>query len=481
MSDLTLPNVEAKYAWRTIPRQEPPKRSGAERMADFLEIYGLFDEATAREQASRCIQCPEPVCVTGCPLGSHIPEWLTRTAEGQFLEAAAILHSTSNLPEVCVTSCPADRLCEGLCILDGRAEPVSIWAIERFLNDYAFAHGAVDAGIVPPNGFRVAVVGSNPGGLACADELARRGYAVTIFDTELLPGGLQIHGLPAFKLEKSVAQRRIDLLRWRGVKFCMGVTFDRDLTLATLQADFDAVFLALGARKARPLAVPGADRAGVVQALPFIIQKNAATPLDMPAIDVTGARVVVLGGGDTAMDCVRTAIRAGAREATCVYRRDAENMPCSRRDYADAIEEGARFLWQAAPVAVLGGEGGAVSGLRLIRTTPGPKAEDGRRAFLAAPGTEFEIAADRVFLALGFEREPLPRAGVFHQLATDDAGSVLVDAHQMTNLPGVFAAGDLVRGPGTALESVRDARKAASGIHEFLAARWPAGAEAAGA
>jgi len=480
MSDITLPNVEAKYAWRTIPRQEPPKRSGAERMADFLEIYGLFDEATAREQASRCIQCPEPVCVSGCPLGSQIPEWLARTAEGQFLEAAAILHSTSNLPEVCVTACPADRLCEGRCILDGHAEPVSIWAIERFLNDYAFAHGAVEAGVVPPNGLCVAVVGSNPGGLACADELARRGYAVTIFDTELLPGGLQIHGLPAFKLEKSIAQRRIDLLRWRGVKFCMGVTFDRDVTLAGLQAEFDAVFLGLGARKARPLMVPGADRTGVVQALPFIIQKNSSTPLEMPAIEVAGRRVVVLGGGDTAMDCVRTAIRAGAREAICIYRRDAENMPCSRRDYADAVEEGARFVWQAAPVAVLGGEGGVVSGLRLVRTAPGASLEDGRRAFPAVPGSEFEIAADWVFLALGFEREPLPRAGSFHQLATDESGTVLVDAHQMTNLPGVFAAGDLVRGPGTALEAVRDARKAAAGIHEHLAPRWPGAAETAG-
>lgn len=477
MSDATLPNVEAKYAWRALPRKEPPKRSGAERMADFLEIYGLFDEATAREQASRCIQCPEPVCVTGCPLGSHIPEWLARTAEGQFLEAAAILHSTSNLPEICVTACPADRLCEGRCILDGRAEPVSIWAIERFLTDYAFAHGAVEAGVVPPNGLRVAVIGSNPGGLACADELARRGYAVTIFDSEPLPGGLQIHGLPAFKLEKSIAQRRIDLLRWRGVKFCMGVTFDRDITLAALQAEFDAVFLGFGARKARPLAVPGADLTGVVQALPFIIQKNSGSSLEMPAIDVAGKRVVVLGGGDTAMDCVRTAIRSGARDAVCVYRRNEENMPCSRRDYEDAVEEGARFVFQAAPAAVLGGEAVAVSGLRLIRTAPGTIMDDGRRAFTAVPGSEFELPADWIFLALGFEREPLPRSDSFHQLATDEPGSVTVDANQMTNLPGVFAAGDIVRGPGTALEAVRDARKAATGIHGYLGARWPSGEE----
>jgi len=477
MSDATLPNLEAKYAWRTLPRKEPPKRSGAERMADFLEIYGLFDEATAREQASRCIQCPEPVCVAGCPLGSHIPEWLARTAEGQFLEAAAILHSTSNLPEICVTACPADRLCEGRCILEGRAEPVSIWAIERFLTDYAFAHGAVEAGAVPPNGLRVAVIGSNPGGLACADELARRGYAVTIFDSDALPGGLQIHGLPAFKLEKSIAQRRIDLLRWRGVKFCMGVTFDRDITLAAMQADFDAVFLGLGARKARSLAVPGADLNGVVQALPFIIHKNSGSALEMPAIDVAGKRVVVLGGGDTAMDCVRTAIRAGARDTVCAYRRNQESMPSSRRDYEDAVEEGARFVFQAAPAAVLGGTGKAVSAVRLARTIPGATMRDGRRDFTPVPGSEFELPADWVFLALGFERESLPRSDSFRQLVTDESGSVMVDANQMTNLPGVFAAGDIVRGPGTALEAVRDARKAAAAIHDHLTARWP-GAEA---
>lgn len=473
MSDATLPNVEAKYAWRNVPRRDPPKRSAAERMADFLEIYGLYDEVAAREQASRCIQCPEPVCVTGCPLGSRIPEWLALTAEGQFLEAAAVLHSTSNLPEVCASACPADQLCEGRCILEGRSEPVSVKAIEQFLNDYAFAHGGREETAAPANGRRVAVVGSNPGGLACADELARRGYAVTIFDSDLLPGGLQVHGIPAFKLEKSVAQRRIDLLRRRGVEFRMGPTIEGDIALAELQARFDAVFLGFGARKARALDIPGADLKGVVQALPFIIQKNSSVALEMPPLDVTGQRVVVIGGGDTALDCARTAVRSGALETVCVYRRDEESMPSSRRDYADAVEEGVRFIFQATPVAVLGSSQGVVTGLRLARTEPEEANASGRRAFRAVPGKEFDFKADWIFLALGFVREPLSRTDSFCKLATDKDGAVIVDAHQMTSVPGVFAGGDIVQGPVTALQAVRDARKAAAAIHDYLAARQP--------
>lgn len=471
MSDITPPKVDAKYAWRALPRQDPPKRPAAERMADFLEVYGLYDEATAREQASRCVQCPEPVCVAGCPLSSNIPEWLALTAEGQFLEAAAVLHSTTSFPEVCATTCPADRLCEGRCILDGRAEPVSIWAIEQFLNDYAFAHGTTSAGRAPSNGRSVAVVGSDPGGLACADELSRRGYAITIYDDALLPGGLQIHGIPTFKLEKSVAQRRIDLLRERGVEFCMGVTVDQDITLAELQSRFDAVFLAPGGRTARALLVPGADFKGVVQALPFIVQKNTGLPLDVAAIDLTGKHAVVLGGGDTAMDCARTIVRSGARETTCVYRRDEANMPCNRRDYDDALEEGVRFVFQAEPVAVLGDPAGAARGLRLIRTAPASVADDGRLTFAAEPGKEFELETDWIFLALGFDRMPVPRSDSFSQLAVDGGGSVIVDDDQMTSVPGVFAAGDIVRGPSTAVQAVRDARRAAAAIDRYLSKR----------
>ncbi len=471
MSDNALPKTEARLAWRSVPRQDPPKRPAAERLADFLEIYGLYDEITAREQASRCIVCPEPACVTGCPLGSRIPEWLALTAEGQFLEAAAVLHSTSNLPEACAASCPADRLCEGLCILEGRTEPVSIKAIEQFLNDYAFAHGGVSPEAAPPNGRKVAVLGSNPGGLACADELARRGCAVTIFDSDLVPGGLQIHGLPAFKLEQSVAQRRIELLRERGVEFRLGVAVDNGISLPELQSRFDAVYLGLGAQQARSLHVPGADLRGVVQALPFLIQKNSALTLDMPPIDVAGKRVVVLGGGDTAVDAVRTAMRAGAVEAVAAYRRDEASMPCCRRDRDDAVEEGARFVYRATPVAVLGDQRDAVTGVRLAHTEPAETGPDGRRVFHAVPGKEFDLKADWVLLALGFVRQPLPHTPSFAGLATDADGAVIVDAQQMTSIPGVFAGGDIVRGPVSVLQAVRDARRAARAICARLDAR----------
>ena len=356
MSDTVSQHPNPKYAWRELAHKGLPKRSASERVADFLEIYGLYDEATAREQASRCIQCPNPSCVTGCPLCNPIPQWMLLTAEGRFLEAAAVLGSATNMAEICARVCPTDRLCEGSCILNGVSEPVSIGAIEQFLAEYAFAHGHVDASTAPPNGLRVAVVGSGPGGLACADELARRGYAVTVFDSALVPGGLLVNGTPAFKVERSIVQRRIEILQKRGVIFRLGVKLDENLTFGQLRTEFDAVFLGFDSRKARPLEIPGADLQGVVQALPFILQKITPVPLELPPIEVSGKRVLVVGAGDTAMDCLRTAIRYGAREAVCVYRRDEADMPCGRHEYENAVEEGARFVFQAAPVAVLGNE-----------------------------------------------------------------------------------------------------------------------------
>ena len=300
-------------------------------------------KTSAREQASRCIQCPEPRCRAGCPLANRIPEWMALTAEGHFLEAAEISNLTSNMPEVCSRICPQERLCEGSCILNGKSEPVSIGALERFINEYAFAHGGIHAVPPLPNGFRAAVIGSGPGGLACADELAKLGYTVTVFEAQLLPGGLLVNGIPAFKLEKTIVGRRMELLQERGVQFRLGVRVGRDLSLSELLAEQDAVFLGFGALQAKALDVPGADLKGVYQGLPFLIQKNVPGALDIPPIDVQGRRVIVLGGGDTAMDCLRTAIRCGAAEAVCLYRRDFANMPGSRKEYQSALEEGARF------------------------------------------------------------------------------------------------------------------------------------------
>ena len=471
MSETPAHTLNPKYAWRELAHKDLPKRSAEQRVSDFLEIYGLYDEATAREQASRCIQCPNPSCVTGCPLCNPIPQWMLLTAEGRFLEAAAVLGSATNLAEICARVCPTDRLCEGSCILSGVSEPVAIGALEQFLTEYAFAHGQVDASTERPNGKRVAVVGSGPGGLACADELAKKGYAVTVLDSGLVPGGLFVNGTPAFRVEKSIVQRRIEILQKRGVVFRLGVKLDSGLALGKLREEYHAIFLGFDARKARTLSVPGASLSGIVQALPFLLQKITPVPLDCPPIEVADKRVLVVGAGDTAMDCLRTALRYGAREVTCVYRRDEGDMPCSRREFENAREEGARFRFQAAPVAVLGEEQGRVRALRVIQTELALPKSMGPRPFVVRQGTEYDLPADWIVLALGFDPSPCPREGDMAALAANEWGGVAVDENQMTNIPGVFAGGDLVRGPTQVLHAVRDARRAAAQIHAYLSAR----------
>jgi glutamate synthase (NADPH/NADH) small chain len=467
MSDIGSHNLNSKYSWREFAHQDLPKRSARERAADFLEIYGLYDEATAREQASRCIQCPNPSCVTGCPLCNPIPQWMQLTAEGRFLEAAAVLGSVTNLAEICTRLCPTDHLCEGACILDTVSKPVSIQAIEQFLIEYAFAHGRVDTSTAPPNGKKVAVVGSGPGGLACADDLARKGYAVTVLDSALMPGGLLVNGVPAFRMDNSIIQRRIDVLLKLGVLFRLGVKLWEDVTLDQLRSEFDAVFLGFDSRKARSLKVPGADLEGVVQAVPFLLQKKTPFPLDLPRIEVAGKRVAVIGGGDTAIDCLRAAIRYGAQEAVGVYRRGPADMPCSEREYANATEEGVRFVFCAAPAAVLGNEG-KVTGLRLVRTQLGVAEPGQPHPFSIQHGTQFEFATDWVIPALGFDAHPCPATEDFKALVLSDSATIAVDENQMTSLPGVFAGGDLVRGPTPLLLAVRDARQAAAKIHSYL-------------
>jgi glutamate synthase (NADPH) small chain len=478
MSPTAPQSRNRKYAWCDVDPQGPPKRSATDRVADFLEVYGPFDEATARAQASRCIQCPEPTCVAGCPLSNRIPDWMLLTAEGQFLEAAALAHATSNMPEICGRVCPKEHLCEGMCILNTKDGPVSIGAIEQFINEYAIAHGALEMRVAPPNGHRVAVCGSGPAGLACADELIQRGYAVTVFDSKAVPGGLLINGIPSFKIEKSVVARRVEILKQRGVEFRLGITIGKDLTLGELRSQFDAVFLGFGAQKARGLEVPGGDLPGVVQALPFLVQKNTDVPVDLPPMDLAGKNVVVVGGGDTAMDCLRTALRCGAREAVCLYRRDEANMPGSRREYANALEEGARFQFLSAPVSVLGDGQGKVTGLRVVRTQLGAPDASGRRQFSIEPGSEYDLPADWILLALGFDPVSFPQWSDFSTVATSRWKSINVDANQMTNVPGVFAGGDVVRGPSLVGHAVRDARKAAAAIHDYLSGRKTAGAAA---
>ena len=287
--ETTVASWAAKHNWRYIARETPPKRDAAERICDFDEIYRLYDESTVRAQASRCINCPDPPCVkNGCPLANRIPEWLALTADGRFLEAAALSRSTSNMPEICSRVCPQDRLCEGACILNARSEPVSIGAVEKFINEYAFGHEELDGAVAPPNGMKVAVVGSGPGGMACADELAKLGYAVTILEAQNRPGGLLVNGIPSFKLEKEIVERRFDLLRRRGVTVRCNVKVGRDVPLTTLREKFDAVYLAIGAQKPKALDIPGAKLCGIFHALPFLIQKNLGQITDGSLIKVRG-------------------------------------------------------------------------------------------------------------------------------------------------------------------------------------------------
>ena len=462
----------AKHNWRNIPREIPAKRGSDERICDFDEIYGLFDEATVRAQASRCINCPNPPCANTCPLGNRIPEWLALVADGRFLEAAELSRSTSNLPEICSRVCPQERLCEGACTLNGPSEPVAIGQVEKFINEYAFAHDAVDAAVAPPNGMRVAVVGSGPGGMACADELAKLGYAVTVFESQSRPGGLLVNGIPSFKLEKHVVERRLDLLRRRGVKFRCGIAVGRDLPLMALRAQFDAVYLAIGAQKPKQLGIPGQELAGVFHALPFLIQKNLGHEPGTPEIDVKGKRVAVLGGGDTAMDCLRTAIRSGAAEAICIYRRDLENMPGSRKEYFNAIEEGAKFWFLANPVALIGDPDGHLVSGRCVRMELGEPDAKGRRKPREIPGSEFNVPIDVVLIAYGFDPVPIFVAGNSDNIKVNSWGGVVVDANQMTSVAGIFSGGDQVRGPDLVVRAVRDSRRAAAGIHNYLSSRW---------
>jgi glutamate synthase (NADPH/NADH) small chain len=458
----------AKRTWAEVNRVEPPKRSAQQRIADFHEIYSLHDEATIRQQASRCIQCHKPNCVEGCPLHNRIPEWLALAAEGDFLGAAEISRTTSNMPEICSRVCPQERLCEGSCILNSRSDPICIGAIERFVNEYALARGAAEVTVAPANGFRVAVVGSGPGGMACADELAKMGYAVTVFESQLLPGGLLVNGIPAFKLEKTIVERRINLLRQRGVHFELGVTVGKDLSLNELLAKFDAAFLGIGAQKAKTLDIPTAQLKGVIQSLPFLIQKNSALRLEIPEIDVKGKHVVVLGGGDTAMDCLRTAIRCGALEATCVYRRDLANMPGSRKEYANALEEGANFIFLTNPIFLEAAPDGNVAKVRCVRMELGEPDASGRRKPRVIRDSEFAIDADVILVAYGFDPVPFPEGSDLRKIKVNSWGALDIDENQMTSVPGVFAGGDSTRGPSLVVHAVRDGRKAAQGIHRYL-------------
>jgi glutamate synthase (NADPH/NADH) small chain len=397
--------------------------------------------------------------------------------QGQFLEAAALSRSTSNMPEICSRVCPQERLCEGACILNCKTDPVAIGAVERFINEYALERGAVDTTPAAPNGLAAAIIGSGPAGLACADELAKLGYRVTVFESLLIPGGLLVNGIPSFKLEKSVVARRVDLLAKRGIEFELGTVVGRDVSLAEVRRSYDAIFLGHGAQKSKTAGVPGESLPGVEQALPFLIQKNVDSALvDLPVVDVAGKRVAVLGGGDTAMDCLRSALRAGAKSAVCLYRRDFANMPGSRKEYYNALEEGAEFQFLTNPVEILAGAGGRVAAVRCVKMELGEPDASGRCKPRPVAGSEFTAPADVILVAYGFDPVAFPEDSEFSAVRVNDWGGIVVDRNQMSSLPGVFAGGDSVRGPSLVVHAVRDARRAAQGIHRHLSPQLAPGA-----
>jgi glutamate synthase (NADPH/NADH) small chain len=475
--------AERMLKFVTVSRQTPQKRDAGERRGDFHEVYADFIDAKAKEQASRCSQCGIPFCQTHCPLHNNIPDWLRMTAEGRLEEAYELSSATSTMPEVCGRICPQDRLCEGSCVIEQSGwGTVTIGSVERYITDKAWESGWVRP--IRPVRERlqsVGIIGAGPAGLAAADRLRGLGYKVTVYDRHDRAGGLLIYGIPGFKLEKEVVQRRTGRLEEAGVEFKCGFEVGREAALSELRQRHDALLIATGVYKARELTAPGVGSKGVAAALDYLIASNRVGLGDaVPAfasgeLDAKGKDVVVVGGGDTAMDCVRTAVRQGAKSVTCLYRRDRANMPGSMREVANAEEEGVVFEWLAAPRAVLGSAGvdsDGVTGVRAARMRLGPPDASGRQAPEEVEGADFELPAQLVIKALGVDPEDLPTLFGEKELKVSRWGTVRVDLKtQMTNLDGVFAAGDIVRGASLVVWAIRDGMDAAAAIHTHLQAR----------
>jgi glutamate synthase (NADPH/NADH) small chain len=471
--------ADANQKFVTVPHVAPSKADARDRVQDFAEIYARFTDPAATGQASRCAQCGVPFCQSACPLENNIPDWLRLAAEGRAEEAWAQAEATSAMPEICGRVCPQDRLCEGACTLERSGwDTVTIGSVERWLGDMAFENGWVT--LVRPRAERgqsVGIIGAGPAGLAAADRLRSAGYAVTVYDRHDRAGGLLTYGIPGFKLEKHVVARRVDRLVEGGVTFRLGVEIGRDLSFEDLRAAHDAVLVATGVYQARRLTAPGCGSQGVVAALDYLIASNrkgfgdAVPAFDSGALDAAGKRVVVIGGGDTAMDCVRTAVRQGATSVTCLYRRDRANMPGSAREVGNAEEEGVRFEWLAAPRAILGGADG-VTGVRAARMALASQDADGRWTVEEIAGGDFEVPADLVIEALGFEPEDLPALFETPDLAVTEWGTVRTARRtRATTLEGVFAAGDIVRGASLVVWAVRDGQDAAAEIDAWLKSR----------
>ncbi len=457
-----------------IPRRDPDKQPADVRVGHYQEIYGQFSAEEAADQAGRCLNCGNPYCEWKCPVHNYIPNWLNLIREGNILEAAELSHQTNSLPEVCGRVCPQDRLCEGACTLNDGLGAVSIGNIEKYITDEAMKLGwRPDMSHVVATGKQVAIVGAGPAGLAAADVLARNGVKAVVYDAYSQIGGLLTFGIPPFKLEKEIVAKRREILEGMGVEFILNTRVGEDVSFDDLLEDYDAVFLGMGTYTYVRGGFPGEDLPGVNDALPYLIS-NAYKTLGNadrvdPAMNLAGKRVVVLGGGDTGMDCNRTAIRQGATSVTCAYRRDEQNMPGSRREVKNAREEGVEFLFNRQPVEIIGTD--HVTGVKVVETRLGEPGSDGRRRPEPVPGSEQVLPADAVIIAFGFRPNPADWFGE-HKVNVADDGRVQVSRDKQrpfqTSNPKVFAGGDMVRGSDLVVTAVFEGREAAMGIVDYL-------------
>jgi len=465
-------------AFVRVGQDYPMKRAADERNEDFAEIARAYAVEKAEEQSSRCSQCGVPYCSTHCPLHNHIPDWLRLTAEGRLREAYELSNATSTMPEICGRICPQDRLCEGNCVIEFSGHgAVTIGSVEKFITDTAWAEGWVEPiRPLPDRGQSIGVIGAGPAGLTTAELMRVRGYEVHVYDRHDRAGGLLTYGIPGFKLEKHVVMRRVERLKEAGIVFHEGFEVGRDATLAELRERHDAILIATGVYKPRAIKAPGVGAGGIVEALDYLTASNrkgfgdAVPAFDEGTLDAAGKDVVVVGGGDTAMDCVRTAIRQGAKSVKCLYRRDRANMPGSQREVKNAEEEGVEFVWLSAPESFLGTD--RVDGVRVAKMRLGQADASGRRAPEADPGNEYRVDADLVIKALGFDPEELPRLFGAAELSVTRWGTLRIDHKSMqTSLDGVFAAGDIVRGASLVVWAIRDGRDVADRMHAFLKAK----------
>jgi glutamate synthase (NADPH/NADH) small chain len=467
-------------------KQMPSKRTADDRAKDFDEIYRDFSKERAEEQASRCSQCGVPFCQVNCPLHNNIPDWLMLTAEDRLQEAYEVSAATNNFPEICGRICPQDRLCEGNCVIEKGFESVTIGAVEKYITETAFENGWVKpASPVAERDQSVGIIGAGPAGLSAADMLRRKGYQVTVYDRYDRAGGLLIYGIPGFKLEKDIVERRARLLEDGGVTFKLNCNIGTDISFDEIKDAHDAVLIATGVYKARDIALPGAGLKGVVPALDYLTASNKKSlgddvpEFDDGSLNAKGKDVVVIGGGDTAMDCVRTAIRQEAKSVKCLYRRNKANMPGSQREVENAEEEGVDFQWLSAPQAFKGDE--SVDAVMAQRIHLGQADETGRQVPQFIDDSTYKLDADLVIKALGFDPEDLP--GLFGQdaLRVSKWGTVAIDwKTMMTDMSGVFAAGDIVRGASLVVWGVRDGRDAAERIHAFVEAELSGANKAVG-